>query len=69
MKGESIPVFARVRYRQPLFRAKLEQVESEKLKVKSYQLVFEEPQKFVASGQSAVFYSSNGRMLGGGVII
>lgn len=63
-----VRVFARVRYRQPLSAARLEQVESEKLKVKSYRLVFERPQKFVAAGQSAVFYSKSGGMLGGGVI-
>ncbi len=58
-----LSVFARVRYRQPLFKATLR-----KLKANSYELVFERPQKFVAPGQSAVVYDKNGRMLGGGVI-
>ena len=51
-------VWARVRYRQPLFRAK----------VAGKSLIFSKPQKFIATGQSAVFYSKSGQMLGGGVI-
>lgn len=96
--SEGMPVLARVRYRQPLAKATLK-VESRKLKVKSkktklipdfqrstfhFQLVFDKPQKFVAAGQSAVFYlkenpsssaSRSGRsygklrMLGGGIIL
>ena len=54
-----LPVLARVRYRQPLSRAVLA----------GNILTFEKPQKFVAPGQSAVFYSEKGEMLGGGVII
>jgi tRNA-specific 2-thiouridylase len=57
-------VFARVRYRQPLAAATLSALEKG-----HYQLVFNKPQKFVAPGQSAVFYSSEGEMLGGGVIL
>ena len=59
-----IPVLARVRYRQPLLGAKIY-----KLKANSYKLVFDKPQKFVAPGQSAVFYGKNGEMFGGGVIL
>ncbi len=77
-----IPVFARVRYRQPLTRALLTIHNS------SFKLVFDSPVKFVAAGQSAVFYEDEGpsspsplaqdrsrrrsrelRMLGGGVIV
>ncbi|MHB9019974.1 MAG: tRNA 2-thiouridine(34) synthase MnmA [Minisyncoccota bacterium] len=54
-------VWLRVRYRQPLFRAKL-------ILKKGIRLIFSEPQKFIAIGQSAVFYSSSGEMLGGGII-
>ena len=54
-------VWLRVRYRQPLFRARL-------ILKKSVKLVFSEPQKFIAIGQSAVFYRKNGQMLGGGII-
>jgi len=32
-------------------------------------LIFDQPQKFVAKGQSAVFYSDSGETLGGGVIL
>lgn len=52
-------VLARIRYRQPLQKAEL----------KKNFLVFEKAQKFVAEGQSAVFYDSKGEeLLGGGVI-
>jgi len=77
-----IDVLVRVRYRQPLVRATLvignkESVTSKgrKLPVTSYQLLFSEPIKFIAPGQSAVFYSidvdknGNHEMLGGGVIL
>lgn len=57
-------VFARVRYRQPLAKATLVP-----RKNRRYGLVFARPQKFVAEGQSAVFYDAKGRMLGGGVIV
>lgn len=60
-------VWARVRYRQPLFPAQLILGGGKRLA----KLVFERPVKFVASGQSAVFYiRRKGRMemLGGGVI-
>ncbi|PIT92412.1 MAG: tRNA 2-thiouridine(34) synthase MnmA [Candidatus Harrisonbacteria bacterium CG10_big_fil_rev_8_21_14_0_10_42_17] len=55
----SIPVLARIRYRQPLFKATL----------KEKKLIFKNPQKFIAAGQSAVFYTKQGEMLGGGVIV
>jgi tRNA-specific 2-thiouridylase len=57
-------VFARVRYRQPLGTATLALAEDG-----NYRLVFAKPQKFIASGQSAVFYTSEKEMLGGGVIV
>jgi len=67
----SLKVMARVRYRQPLIPATLIEEESGK-----YKLVFERPVKFVAPGQSAVFYESGflaglrgRRMLGGGIIL
>ncbi|MEK7174314.1 MAG: tRNA 2-thiouridine(34) synthase MnmA [Patescibacteria group bacterium] len=37
--------------------------------IEQFELIFAKPQKFVAEGQSAVFYDRRGRMLGGGVII
>ncbi|MEK7087075.1 MAG: aminomethyltransferase beta-barrel domain-containing protein, partial [Patescibacteria group bacterium] len=59
----SMRVLARVRYRQPLANARIDFSEA-----LGYKLIFAEPQKFVASGQSAVFYSADGEMLGGGII-
>lgn len=56
-------VLARVRYRQPLSPATLVMHGPDEAS-----LVFGEPQKFVAEGQSAVFYRPTGEMLGGGVI-
>lgn len=57
-----IPVLARVRYRQLLAEAEL--IKSGK----NWKLIFKKPQKFVAAGQSAVFYSEKRKLLGGGVI-
>ncbi|MDP3999160.1 MAG: tRNA 2-thiouridine(34) synthase MnmA [bacterium] len=62
-------VLARVRYRQPLTEALLRQIINPKSQIPNYKLVFKKPQKFVASGQSAVFYDKKGVMLGGGVIV
>lgn len=86
-KAEDLRIMARVRYRQPLALAKLINLKSrrkvgtptEALGLKTYKLIFEQPQKFVAPGQSAVFYlpaeakgakvgSEGGEMLGGGII-
>lgn len=62
-----ITVYARVRYRQPLVPATLA-CSSQSPDV-SYKLEFDSPVKFVAPGQSAVFYTKDGELLGGGVII
>lgn len=56
-------VFVRVRYRQPLTPATLIS------KRNAYELLFDQPQKFVAEGQSAVFYGKDGELLGGGIIV
>lgn len=58
-----VKVLARVRYRQPVSLAILSK------KGEIFNISFEEPQKFVAEGQSTVFYSEKGEMIGGGVII
>ena len=63
-----LKVLARIRYRQPLQKAKLFEVKSPKLKIKSFRVVFDEPQRAVTAGQSAVFYN-NETMLGGGIIV
>ncbi|MCL4406406.1 MAG: tRNA 2-thiouridine(34) synthase MnmA [Patescibacteria group bacterium] len=55
-------ILCRVRYRQPLFPGRLSK--------KGNRWIFQpqKSQKFVAEGQSAVFYDKKGRMLGGGII-
>ncbi|GAI32722.1 unnamed protein product, partial [marine sediment metagenome] len=69
-KIEDLRVFARIRYRQPLASAILYNLTTPACRQagKTYNLTFKSPQKFVAPGQSAVFYSKNGEMLGGGII-
>ncbi len=52
---------ARIRYRQPLQKATSRQA--------GFKLHFENPQRAVSSGQSAVFYTLKGELLGGGVIV
>ncbi len=64
IKNCPLKIFVRVRYRQPLAKAKLWVSNTY-----SWKLVFARPQKFVASGQSAVFYNRKGEMLGGGIIV
>lgn len=61
---KGLAVLARVRYRQPLSRAMLTKISKE-----NYRLLFKEPVKFVALGQSAVFYIEENEMLGGGIIV
>lgn len=64
-----ITVYARVRYRQPLAKAKLIFLRKSASRSASVRAVFSRPMKFVAPGQSAVFYSKSGEMLGGGIIV
>lgn len=59
-----VTVHARIRYRQPLFKAAFRIGKN-----KTGMLAFDKPQKAVAIGQSAVFYTEKGKMLGGGVIV
>lgn len=61
-----LPCFARLRYRQPLVKAILRRDPSTSL---GFRLIFDKAQKFVAPGQSAVFYSQKGELLGGGIIV
>lgn len=55
-------VMCRIRYRQPLFKARLLRSENHWI------LRCLKPQKFVAKGQSAVLYNRKEKMLGGGII-
>ena len=54
---------ARIRYRQPLQKAQIY-----KLSTMDYKLIFDVPQRAVAQGQSVVFYTTEGEVLGGGII-
>ena len=56
-------IWIRVRYRQPLALAQLVKTANR------YQVLFDQPQKFIAEGQSAVFYAKNKELIGGGIII
>jgi len=67
LPGKTYEVYARIRYRQPLAKANLQLTAKDGKK--TAQLIFAKPQKFVAEGQSAVFYDKNGGMLGGGIIV
>jgi len=60
---KSAKILVRTRYRQPLVSAKII------FRASRFGLRFDRPVKFVAPGQSAVFYNKDGEMLGGGVII
>ncbi len=76
MSPDKLQVMARVRYRQPLFRATLIIDPHKSAESASIRVVFAKPIKFVAPGQSAVFYEAGfltglrgRRMLGGGIIV
>lgn len=58
-------VLVRLRYRQPLAAARLIRRSAT---AKKYRLFLERPQPFATPGQSAVFYNSQGELLGGGII-
>ncbi len=64
-----LEILARVRYRQPLAPATLKMFYTPNSNEYVQKLIFEKPQKFIAPGQSAVFYSREGELLGGGIII
>jgi len=60
-----VKVSARIRYRQPLQKAKLFKVHDSRFMIR---VVFDDPQRAVTPGQSIVFYDGE-TMLGGGIII
>jgi tRNA-specific 2-thiouridylase len=62
--GDSTQILVRIRYRQPLSEGTLF-YDAKKM---SGKIIFRKPQKFVAKGQSVVFYAKTGEMFGGGVI-
>lgn len=63
--GQKMPLKAlvRTRYRNPLVYAII------KPRKRNLEVIFEKPQRAVTPGQSIVFYSKKGEVLGGGVII
>lgn len=70
----SLQCLARIRYRQPLQEARIMNYELRHEKNdfiiphSLFLIRFSEPQRAVAPGQSVVFYTEDGAMLGGGVI-
>ena len=64
LRGLPEKVEARIRYRQPKQKASLFEIKNQKSKIK---IIFEVPQRGVASGQSVVFYGGE-ELLGGGII-
>lgn len=74
-RNKRIEVMARVRYRQPLAPAVFKiaptssRIRNEIGKNGKWKIEFDQPVKFVAPGQSAVFYSKRGELLGGGIIV
>lgn len=58
----------KIRYRHPLVRGIIESVKVQKNGTRKYEVRFLEKQKAVTPGQSAVFYSDDGEVLGGGII-
>lgn len=74
MAGEPklpLKAFVKNRYRHPAVGAIIKREErSEKKEVRSlYKIKFDEPQRAISPGQSAVFYSKKGELLGGGRIV
>ncbi len=68
--GNSYPVLARIRSRHPDVPARLELLDGETRRGGRARLVFEEPVRAAAPGQSAVFYAPDRPelLLGGGRI-
>lgn len=56
-------VFAKIRYSAKASKATLIPISDDRVKV-----VFDEPQRAITSGQSVVFYSDDGTVIGGGTI-
>ncbi|MFA4817244.1 MAG: tRNA 2-thiouridine(34) synthase MnmA [Parcubacteria group bacterium] len=60
----------RIRYRHPAVSAIIKSRNSQLATHNStYQIEFDEPQRAISPGQSAVFYTKKGEMLGGGTIV
>ena len=62
-KGEKIKAFVKIRYHHAASDAYLERIDDNTISV-----AFDKPVKAPAPGQSAVFYDSENRVMGGGII-
>jgi tRNA-uridine 2-sulfurtransferase len=64
-------IYVKNRYRKPAVSAIISLVRGRQSTVhgKSYQVVFDESQRAISPGQSAVFYTKKGELLGGGKIV
>ena len=61
--GEKVRAFVKIRYHHAAVSAMLERVDDNTISA-----IFDEPVKAPAPGQSAVFYDSENRVIGGGII-
>ncbi len=61
--GDSFEAFVKVRYRHPGIRATVEKTDDDRVRI-----VFSEPVRAAAPGQSAVFYDEDDCVIGGGII-
>ena len=65
-----LKVNVKIRYRNPLVGAIItEKIQNNMMPDGVYRVEFVEAQKAVTPGQSAVFYTDNGEVLGGGIIV
>lgn len=62
-------ILVRTRYRNPLVCGIIDMDTKYDIRNTRYKILFDKPQKAVTSGQSAVFYSKEGEVIGGGTII
>lgn len=62
-KGEKLRAFVKIRYHHAATEAILERIDDNAISV-----LFDKPVKAPAPGQSAVFYDSENRVIGGGII-
>lgn len=62
--GETLRADVKIRYHHPAVPASIERIDAERVSV-----VFDEAVKAPAPGQSAVFYDSDKRVVGGGIIL
>ena len=62
-KGEKLSCMAKIRYHHREQAAHIEMLDDLKVRI-----IFKEPVKGAAPGQSAVFYDNNGCVIGGGII-